>query len=205
MDLATIPFTILSDLKTVWDFCKIARELIDVPETSKVFVRILEQVSRDNEYARDFFNKIQPHRKDDRTQFQWIVEVITTNSHEISNVMNFISRLDLSNSPNLKHRIDFVLKKEKTLNDQEKVLRFSHNRLLAVVGTMHLLAFQLGSSSKSSLSSPAAKPLRSRASPAPPQCHPRTKDTDCILGRLGVVDEKVVEHVTITTIEGPGF
>lgn len=167
MDLATIPFTILSDLKTVWDFCKIARELIDVPETSKVFVRILEQVSRDNEYARDFFNKIQPHRKDDRTQFQWIVEVITTNSHEISNVMNFISRLDLSNSPNLKHRIDFVLKKEKTLNDQEKVLRFSHNRLLAVVGTMHLLAFQLGSSSKSSLSSPAAKPLRSRASPAP--------------------------------------
>ncbi|KAI1662804.1 hypothetical protein F4813DRAFT_341989 [Daldinia decipiens] len=205
MDLATIPFTILGDLKTVWDICKIVKELTGVPEASKVFVKILEQVSRDNEYARDFFNKIQSHRKDDHSQFQWIVEIITTNSHEISSVTDFMSRLDLSDSPNLHHRIEFVLKEEKTLNDQEKVFRFSQNRVLAAISTMHLLTFQPGPSSKSSLSSPAPKPLLRRASPVPPRCCPGTKDANSTLGQPGVVDEKVAEHVTITTIEGPGF
>ncbi|KAI1410291.1 hypothetical protein F5Y13DRAFT_75960 [Hypoxylon sp. FL1857] len=178
----------LSGLKLALDFYKIACELQDVPETARVFVGILEQVNRDITYARDFYKEIQSHRRDSRIQFQWIVDVITTNNDEIASFGNYVSQLDLSKSLDIPTRVKFILREDKCLKDKETRLRFAHSRLLAAISTMHLLAFQLGSSSKSSLFSLATK------SPAPQQYHQGTED-------ISVIDEQEAEHIVITTVE----
>ncbi|KAI0108173.1 hypothetical protein F4814DRAFT_427053 [Daldinia grandis] len=197
MEVATLPLSMLGHLKTVWDFYNIVMQLNDVPEASKVFVGILRQVTHDNEYARDAVNEIQLQKMCGGTQLEWIVKVITLNSQEIINFMTFVKQLDLSASPNFQHRVEFIVRKEKTLNQQEMRLRFSHSRLLTAINAMHLLTFQLNSSNLSSLSSPATKPLRTRASPSPPQCRTDTKNYKPVLDRSGAFDEKVIKDIVI--------
>ncbi|KAI0385406.1 hypothetical protein F5Y04DRAFT_276737 [Hypomontagnella monticulosa] len=156
-------------ISAVWKFTTISLELKDVPETSKVFVRILNQVNNDIVHAHDCYKEIDPHRGVCGIQVKWAASVIRAAMQEVAQFGRLFEGVsEKFDSPEFIEKVWFVMRDYKCLIDKERSLRFAHSRLLTAIGTMHLMIFQLGSTTKLSPSTPPAGRIRRRASPVPP-------------------------------------
>ncbi|KAI1397357.1 hypothetical protein F4819DRAFT_472404 [Hypoxylon fuscum] len=183
-----------SGVSAAWNVAKIAMELKGVPETTKVFLSILHQVTRDITHAGACYEEIQLREKHNCMQVRWILDVLIATIKEVrefGQAASTIRNLDEPGSPDFLERVIFVVSEYKDLGDRETALRFAHSRLLAAINTIHFMAFQLGSLSNSSLSSALAQPSRRRASPVPPRNLKGTEDDNLGSGASSVVGGEV--------------
>ncbi|KAI1458289.1 hypothetical protein F4805DRAFT_144672 [Annulohypoxylon moriforme] len=190
-----------SGLTTTLTLLKLAQEIKEVPEDSKIFVRILDQVNRDIAHAAKCYEEVSMNRLDHPTQSGWILEVITAAIHEVDNFGHYVSDFSKSHTPDLIDRVGFLLNNYKALVNRERALRFAHSRLLTVIGTMHIMALQLSPSSSNALSPVPARPLRRRASRAPPQYYENVQSVTAISEITGTTNGEKVESVIIS-VEG---
>ncbi|KAI6085275.1 hypothetical protein F4821DRAFT_261115 [Hypoxylon rubiginosum] len=202
--------TVCNTVKGVWDVTKIVLELKDVPETSKVFWSILHQVNHDIVHAGNCYAEIKQHMKGRCIQVDWAVGVAEAAIYEVNKFGLEFKEIGLdvneigldTNKIDTKYRFKFALREYKNFSDKEKSLRFAHSRLLTAIGTMHLMAFQLGHMIKSTSSpNPTAEmSLRRRASPA--LYVEDAENTDPALGPSGEVGG--TEAVVVTAVEKSG-
>ncbi|KAI1144357.1 hypothetical protein F5Y05DRAFT_364421 [Hypoxylon sp. FL0543] len=180
-----------SGLTAAVNLLKLAQEFKDVPEDSKVFVRVLDQVNHDLQYAAECYEGVSGPRSGHPSQNRWILEVVEATFREVDDFGCFVGHFDEIRSPDFGDRVKYILKDYKALVDREKALLFAHSRLLTAIGTMHFMALQLGPSN-GSLSPVPPKPLRRKASRAPPQ------GLASITGVASKIDGERIESVVIS-------
>ncbi|KAG9255090.1 uncharacterized protein F5Z01DRAFT_74326 [Emericellopsis atlantica] len=121
-----------------------AVDLKCVPDCSRIFVRLVEQVAEDVEHAlrcradgaRLFEHCPEFYRK-------WSSNAIDSTLRALDELGQLILR-GAGNESKLDARLEYLLKNYDKLADQERSLNYSHATLLAAISAMHMMVFQAG-------------------------------------------------------------
>lgn len=119
-------------------------DLKGIPQSSKTFVRLVEQVEEDVEHAlrcrADCANRFEQYPEFHR---KWSSNAINSTLRALDELGQFILR-GVGSESKLDARLEYLLKNYDKLADQERSLKYSHATLLAAINAMHLMIFQAG-------------------------------------------------------------
>ena len=119
-------------------------DLKGVPESSKTFVRLVEQVEEDVEHAlrcrADCASRFDQYPEFHR---KWSSNAINSTLRALDELGQLILR-GVSNESKLDARLEYLLKNYDKLAAQERSLKYCHATLLAAINAMHLIIFQAG-------------------------------------------------------------
>lgn len=142
----TIAGQVFSGLKAVWELLK---QIQNAPEDAQMFLRLLNQVTQDFEYAMalrsavvlDRHHHHHHHRAGLKSiQDKWIYDVLIGTLEELDDFGKRINRYGDARNVDIKDKMRYVFKDAETLKLRKDSLAAAHTRLLAGITAMQLIA-----------------------------------------------------------------